>query len=583
MAKSIERLDLTNAPPRSGWRLERRAWTDAAGYRGLLSCNGGPDRPIGATLLEVGGRAYLRDAHSSLDRALARARTLTDARDVVTRGVWGAYILVLDEAATGRRLFLPDPLHSVRLYYRAAGNGRVDVDPQAANLLDGAPIDWNLDYLIEFACTQFGPLDETPFASVRAVPPGCALIVDTDGRCTIERAWLPRTGAVGDVRASCAAALDDVYSSIARSHPNVCAALSGGVDSSAGAIFLRKALGADAPLAAVHLFSTSSPDFYERDMAARVADSIGAELICIDIDRHLPFSERIVRTPPASLSQDMLFLGIDKAVSGAIGPSSVLLEGQGGDLLFKAVPDANAVLDALHGKGWSFALRTAEKLAMLHNDSIPRILLMAAKIALRRRLFGQDASVSQQTMSKLFASRAPRGAAGQARTRTPRDLRADTPSDESISVLDRFVSIMTPVTDAAYTSRLNPYLAQPVVEATFGLRSYDSFDHRNDRIVLREIASAHTPVDVLWRRTKGSFGIGFVKGIVSHYDAFRELLRDGVLMRSGKIDETELEHALKAVRVGQNAAAISLALVGCVEVFCASWQNFVANRRVVAC
>ncbi|MBO2952015.1 lasso peptide isopeptide bond-forming cyclase [Burkholderia pseudomallei] len=580
MAKSIERLDATHPPPRSGWRLERRAWTDAAAHRGLLSRAAGPDRPIGVTLLEAGGRgrAYLREAPASVDRALARARTLADARDAVTRAVWGAYVAVLDEAATGRRLFLPDPLHSVRLYYRTDEDGRVDVDPQAANLLRGASIDWNLDYLIEFACTQFGPLGETPFASVRAVPPGCALVVDADGRCAIERAWLPRASAGDDVRASCAAALDEVYSRFARSHPNVCAALSGGVDSSAGAILLRKALGAQAPLAAVHLFSPSSPDCYERDLAARVADSIGARLICIDIDRHLPFSERIVPTPPATLSQDMLFLGIDRAVSRAIGASSVLLEGQGGDLLFKAVPDANAVLDALRGKGWAFALRTAEKLAVLHNDSIPRVLLMAAKIALRRRLFGQDAAEARQTMSKLFASHAPRAAASPTRMR-----RAGAPLDESVAMLDRFVSIMTPVTDAAYTNRLNPYLAQPVVEASFGLRSYDSFDHRNDRIVLREIAAAHTPVDVLWRRTKGSFGIGFVKGIVSHYDAFRELIRDGVLMRSGQLDEAELEHALKAVRVGQNAAAISLALVGCVEIFCASWQNFMTNRSAAIC
>lgn len=578
---------MTNAPARSGWRLERGAWTDARGYRALLSLDAAPDRPIGVTLLEAGARAraYLRDAHSRIERSLARARTLQEARDTVTRSVWGAYLLVLDEAASGRRLFMPDPLHSVRLYYRTDEHGRVDVDPRAANLLDRASIDWNLDYLIEFACTQFGPLDETPFASVRVVPPGCALVVGPDGRCAIERAWLPRAQAAGDVRASCAAALDDVYSRIAHSHPSVCAALSGGVDSSAGAIFLRKALGANAPLAAVHLYSTSSPDCYERDMAARVADSIGAQLICIDIDRHLPFSERIVRTPPAALNQDMLFLGIDRAVSNALGPSSVLLEGQGGDLLFRAVPDANAVLDALRSNGWSFALRTAEKLAMLHNDSIPRILLMAAKIALRRRLFGQDAPASQQTMSRLFASSAPRAAAGRSRRHAPRAdaPRADAPLDESISMLDRFVSIMTPVTDAAYTSRLNPYLAQPVVEAAFGLRSYDSFDHRNDRIVLREIASAHTPVDVLWRRTKGSFGIGFVKGIVSHYDALRELIRDGVLMRSGRLDEAELEHALKAVRVGQNAAAISVALVGCVEVFCASWQNFVTNRHAAVC
>ncbi|MET5012727.1 asparagine synthase, partial [Burkholderia pseudomallei] len=79
------------------------------------------------------------------------------------------------------------------------------------------------------------PHGQTPFATDRAQPPACALVVDADGRCASERAWLPRASAGDDVRASCAAALDEVDSRFARSHPNVCAALSGGVDSSAGA------------------------------------------------------------------------------------------------------------------------------------------------------------------------------------------------------------------------------------------------------------------------------------------------------------------------------------------------------------
>lgn len=398
-------------------------------------------------------------------------------------------------------------------------------------------------------------------------------------RYTIKRTWHLKPSSEPDMHSVCSREITHVYSSIAENYTNVCAAISGGVDSSSGAIFLRRAIGPDVPLTAIHLFSTSSPECNERSMAQDIATSIGADLICIDVDKCLPFSDVVAANPPSNLSQDMLFLRIDKAISDAVGSSAVVVEGQGGDLLFNAVPDAGAVLDAWRNEGWAFALRTAEKLAMLHNESIPRILWMAAKIAARERLLPRDVCSSTEAMSRLLL---PLDSGTRAWHRHRRPDKETSQFHFSLHDLDRFASVMTPVTDLSLTHRINPFLAQPIVEAAANIRSYDSFDHRNDRIVLRRIAHEITNVDVLWRRTKGTFDVGFIRGIQSNRDAFRELVCNGVLMRAGRVDERELRQALKEANVGQGAAAISLALLGCTEIFCKSWQEFLSTRHAAS-
>lgn len=547
----------------------------------VLSIEHRHDQSISIKLLTArdGGRAHLKTSSSILRRQLTGARNFSEAIDTVIGLVWGQYILILDDLRSARRFFMTDPLYSIRLYYKRDANGDIRLDTSADSLLIGTDINWNLDYLTEFATTQFGPMGETPFSGIEVVPPGHGLFIDIEGSHVIERVWHPKPVSSFDIHSACAGAIEHVYTSVAEKYSDVCAAISGGVDSSSGAIFLRKAIGSNVPLKAIHLFSTSSPEFNERSMATHVAESLGAELICIDVDNCLPFSDVITTRPPSSLSQDMLFLQIDKAISNAIGPSAVMIEGQGGDLLFNAVPDARAVLDAWQDRGCAFALRTAEKLAMLHNESIPRILWMAGKIAARDVFSREGCSTPAEAMSRLLLP-----VHSDAYGRRPRSgLRKEAlRSHFSLQDLDRFSSLMTPVTDLFVTHRINPFLTQPIVEAAMSISSYDSFDDRNDRIVLRRIAHEITSVDVLWRRTKGTFDVGFIRGIQSNYGAFRELIDNGVLMRAGRIDQQELQRALKETEVGQGAAAISLGLLGCVEIFCRSWQEFLSTKCAVS-
>ncbi len=248
MAKSFEHRD-TDKPGNPAWTLSRHAWLDqiASRYSDVLLDQGRDNRAVSAKLLTISdfGKIRTKTSYLRIRSKLQQAKNFSEAVDVILDVAWGAYILVLDEMISSRRLFMADPLYSVRLYYTADTNGDIQIDTSVENLLKHTSIRWNLNYLSEFATTQFGPIGETAFSDIKVVPPGCALVIDLSGKCVIERVWRSSRVCVPDIDLVCAEAIGDVYSSIAEGYPNVCAAISGGVDSSSGAIFLRKALGPD--------------------------------------------------------------------------------------------------------------------------------------------------------------------------------------------------------------------------------------------------------------------------------------------------------------------------------------------------
>lgn len=51
------------------------------------------------------------------------------------------------------------------------------------------------------------------------------------------------------------------------------------------------------------------------------------------------------------------------------------------------------------------------------------------------------------------------------------------------------------------------------------------------------------------------------------------MIEQGVLISSGCLKRKEVDDAIKQLNVGQSAAGLSLALIGCVEIFCAAWSG----------
>lgn len=548
------------------WVLNQSAWLDISpkSYDQLSSPQLlNPDRSLFIRIVKHlnSGKVFFNEKAATLDRKLSHTKSFEEVISVVTSLIWGSYILIIDRKEDGARLFMPDPLASVRLYYKVCQSGVVKVASDVASLLDKRSIEWDTDFLARFGETQDLEKGRSPFLGIKTIPPRCALVIERSGALRIVTAWSPRANIDDDAHENCAKAILQVFSGLAEEHPTIVPSLSGGVDSSACAVFLRNAYGNGAEISAIHLFSQRSPDYNERRMAEQVARSINADLVCIDIAQHLPLTVLRTDRPPSCLNQDMLFLSIDRAIAEVAGPSTVILEGQGGDLLFNAIPDVNSVINAFRSCGPTFAMSVAEKLAKLHNESIPRIIFLAFLSSLRKF---QLRAMQRFSTKQFFLSRC----------NIKRVAFQSSPlSMFSLSELDKMLSLMTPNTDVSRTSRVNPFLMQPIVEAAAGMTDFESFDDKTDRLQLRRIASSYKSIDVLWRKSKGSFDVGFLNGIMSNYDQVRQLIFDGVLVNSGRLERKRIERLLRDVTVGQSAAGVNTALIACVEIFCASWHH----------
>ncbi len=479
--------------------------------------------------------------------------------------IWGSSLCIITDKKTDDRLILPDVAHTVRLFYRQSANNIV-LDTDLANLVLSQEVEWNINFLVSFATTQFGVSGQTPFLGINVVPPGCALQMSTSGAVTIKKIWPFKNDTI-----SFPTAVERVYSHLGKTIPDFALALSGGVDSSSSAIFIRRAIGPDVPLRGIHFYTSMSPDYNEKDFAKKIASAIRADLIPIDIESSLPFSCTQTDSPPIVLSQEMMFIATNHAIQIELGREVTILEGEGGDLLFHAIPDVDVIEDAFLQEGLRSALKTASKLAHLYNGSIPRIILQAIfrrihhrfPLCKRERMIGiTDEIFDYHRIPAPLVNLQLRGRSSSL--------------DRLVQSLDSFLEVTDPAGDHG-VKRINPFLAPPIVGAALALESHKSFSEENDRIVLRELASRFCSTDVIWRRTKGSFDAGILRGLQVNQEQYLSLIENGVLMAAGLIERSRIREALRQVAVGQSSAGITLALIGCVEIYCASWRNFLSQ------
>lgn len=168
---------------------------------------------------------------------LARA-VEANGPEALTR-VGGEFAVVLFERRTQRIVAIRDALGVHSLYYERDGE-RIACSSRATLLARGDRYD--IGYLAAFVANAAMPSDQTPFAGVRAVPPG-HLLSASRGALSVQRYWDPgplaaraddtRTfvnaaGLVGEFRARFATAVSRRLTG----RDDVWAQLSGGLDSS---------------------------------------------------------------------------------------------------------------------------------------------------------------------------------------------------------------------------------------------------------------------------------------------------------------------------------------------------------------
>lgn len=512
----------------------------------------------------------------SLATDLLHGDKTTDLAEQLVKHCWGCYIALIRNLNDGSYFFLPDPMHSVRLYYKRESNGSISLDTDLRNLVDRGAIEWNTSYLLSFAKTQFGISGQTPFKDIEVVPVGHALLIENDGSTAIKQIWpLTKFAARDELDQITDSAMSEVCQTITKDCDNFVLALSGGVDSTSVAIFLNDELKKKKEkLRSYNYFSTLSPKLNESELAKQVNAAISGDLICMDIGNYLPFADLSPKRPPETLNMRGLFIGLDKMIDRNIGSEALIIEGQGGDTLFWASPESSIIHDSYSDNGIAFALQTAKKLSILRNDSLPRLLYSCLGNSLGIITGQQHNNVSMPDVKNMFNS---------SREKIVRNSLVDKMEIKGkhypalyqhIENFQYMLEIQSTPNDPGYCRRIQPFLQQPIVEASLLQKSYNSFDTETDRSLLRRIAKRRKNIPVLNRRNKGGFDAGMIRGLQVHRDQIKELILNGVLVRSNLLDLDMFNENYKRVEVGMLSAGMAISLLVCVEIYCSAWENW---------
>ncbi|MEQ1930412.1 MAG: asparagine synthase (glutamine-hydrolyzing) [Parvularculaceae bacterium] len=203
----------------------------------------------------------------------------------------GEFALVIADRRSGELIAVRDRFGIKPLFY-AVVNGEVLFASEAKALLAlGVPARWDsAGVLSEFAGVRS---DETLFANIRQVPPGCLLIAG-DGNIRIERYWeniYPTADALAGDRRSEAeivsgfrSVLDDAVAERLTADVEVACYLSGGLDSSAVLGLAQARL--DRPIRAFTIAFEGA--FDESPLAERTARFTGSNFVPVPVSpRHM--------------------------------------------------------------------------------------------------------------------------------------------------------------------------------------------------------------------------------------------------------------------------------------------------------
>jgi asparagine synthase (glutamine-hydrolysing) len=245
----------------------------------------------GSVTLVFNGEIY---NHRDLRRGLVarghRYRTESDTETIVhlyeERGaavvdeLRGMFAFAVWDAARGRLVLARDRLGIKPLYYTLDENGVLSFASEIKALVEAgaAPPELNYAALPDYAANRATSGDETLFAGVRRLPPGHVLVWE-DGRIDVRRYWTlsyAKGEEVGDadIVARFAELLEESVRLRLMADVPLGMFLSGGIDSSAIAVLMRRLVGAP--------FHTFSVAFAEREAneleyARMVARALGTE------------------------------------------------------------------------------------------------------------------------------------------------------------------------------------------------------------------------------------------------------------------------------------------------------------------
>ncbi|MGH6963311.1 MAG: asparagine synthase-related protein, partial [Phenylobacterium sp.] len=564
-AQAALRSAEADADPRHMARIEAaglRLWTTSAAPLPVLTLPPEAGWLVGNAFEMPGaGRSPLREGVAGSPRDLAVR---------ISRTLWGSYVALLRDPATGGLALYRDPSGLLDCLTWRLGAG-VWVVASDLTRVPGAlrprwpALNWRriADYLAApGAATSAALLDD-----IEAVGPGDLLTLDAPARPVA--AWTPAAFAADPVtdfdsaQREIVARVDRCTAALVGGHERVLVELSGGLDSSV----LAGSLGASGQLSRVVEWLNVGdlrPEGDEGRYAQAVTDRLGVGLTVMD---HRPgvlteedFADLAMELWPAMEGADAARDRAELARLHATGATAIL-SGEGGDGAFFQMPSALVAADELQRRGLgALGSPVIADVARRTRQSVWAVLgeVWAARRGRSRRppetlsLLGPDLDAASRRLThRWVADAADRG--------LPLGKR------KHISAIANQHLNHGPSRRRRQADLLFPLMAQPVLELCLAIPTPDLAGASYDRPFERAAFAHRIPELVLNRRAKGNLAVYFSRLVANSVDMLRPYLLDGCLCEAGLLDRRRLDRMLDPHQLIWDARATDVLWAATVE------------------
>jgi asparagine synthase (glutamine-hydrolysing) len=551
----------------------------ALGHRRLsiidLSSTGAQPMSLGGTTIVYNGESYnfpqLRTELQGLGHAF-RGHSDTEVL-LHAYEAWGLaglerlegiFAFALWDSARRRLLLMRDRLGIKPLFYAWQG-GRLAFGSEIKAVLASGAVDQEVDdqALMEYLWYGNAFEERTIYRGVRALPPGCRLVVE-DGQARLESWWnleayLAREQPRANLHDAALMVRQAVDTAVARqlvSDVPVGLFLSGGVDSSS--------IAASAAVASGRRLSSFSVAFdYDKGVnelpkARRVAETLGLDhhelRIRGDALEEVISALVLIHDEPFADAANIPLYLLARELRGTI---KVVLQGDGGDEMFAGYRRYSILRAAAFWRRWPHGLEPAlhslfggrgARLARMgaaagHADPALRMALLLTVETLRdppTAMFTDAARQRLEAIADPFA--AYRRCAARFANVDP--VQQMLLTDISLQLPSQFLTKVDRATMAHGIEARVPLLDEGIASLAVGLPVALKVRGRQTKVVLREAMRGRLPPEIL-DGPKTGFGVPYEEWLRGALHGFaRAAILDGSFVGRFGLDRTRLETAL---------------------------------------
>jgi asparagine synthase (glutamine-hydrolysing) len=514
----------------------------------------------------VEGKILEKDSYRPASAASLVAAALREPTDVPRR-FWGDYFIIIYDKRNDQFLALCDPCGQHPVFFHCEADGSVHIGDSIKDFVGYGAVVRAVDqkYLAQYLAYGYGEATRTGWRDISFLAPGTAL-VSRRGRSPMTlRAWSPRDGGEGVSRRDFADLLTSTLAAALEPDRPILLELSGGLDSTAIAVALRRA-DLHQRVLAVTYFDPQRAASNEVSVARIVARRCGMEHKAYSLLDCLPFSPPSALPLVAKPATKLCFLAQQEhfVSSGTCPSSSIIVNGHGGDSLYLAPPPFSAIVDAVANMRFSRAVSSLRDLSIHYRVPIWHTLRRAWSEA--RDFFvgaGEHAA-----MALIQPEQRPSLGAGlYDDVLCARSLWLRPGKRCQIVALGAIIddSQIQPRPDGARP--VMPFFFQPVVEHALQLRTEDLFSTDHSRLPVRQSVYDVSGLPTLWREEKGDIMHSALLGVRANEHYFRDICMGGWCVSEGIVNPDRLDRAIRRTAIGYGNDLATIMRVYSTEIF----------------